>query len=289
MQIKKFVYLCTNINQKQINMSQTEVEVLKTKNNDYYNVDPRNIIIDEEFNVRKDYGNIEALALSIVNNGQVEPIIACKVRGEDKFKLVDGFRRMRAINWAIEKGYEIPFVKVMLSVGNEEDRIFAMVITGIDKKLLNPLEEGEAYKRLINFGYKPKEIATRVGKTVAHIYNVLKLADAPKIVKDAITENAITATTVTQIIREVKNSNELIDVVTNAIKEAKTNVNGKKAKATIKDANINKLKTPIQKLCEAHELVTKKGETELSEKLYHLINLLKDKTSTAKDISKLFS
>lgn len=270
-------------------MTQTAVEVLKTKNNDYYNVDPRNIIINEDFNVRKDYGNIEALALSIVNNGQVEPILVSKVRGEDKFVLVDGFRRMRAINWAIEQGHEIPFVKAMLSVGNEEDRIFAMVITGIDKKLLNPLEEGEAYKRLINFGYKTKEIATRVGKTVAHVYNVLKLADAPKIVKDAITENAITATTVTQLIREVENPDELIEVVTNAIKEAKTNANGKKAKATVKNANINKLKTPMQKLCEAHDLLTKKGETPMTDKLFDLIALIKDKNSTPKQIAKLFA
>lgn len=271
-------------------MSKTEeVEVLKTKNNDYYRVDPRNIIIDEEFNVRKDYGNIEALALSIVNNGQVEPIIASKVRGEDKYKLIDGFRRMRAINWAIEQGYQIPFVNVMLSVGNEEDRIFAMVITGIDKKLLNPLEEGEAYKRLVNFGYNPKEIATRVGKSKAQIYNALKLADAPKIVKDAITNDEITATTVTQIIREVKDSKELIDIVTIAINEARTNANGKKAKPTAKDVNITKFKTPMQKMCEAHDLLTTDGETPMTDKLFDLIALFKDKNSTAKDIAKLFT
>jgi ParB-like chromosome segregation protein Spo0J len=196
---------------------------------------------------------------------------------------------MRAINWAIEQGYEIPYVKAMLSIGNEEDRIFAMVITGIDKKLLNPLEEGEAYKRLINFGYKTKEIATRVGKTQAHVYNVLKLADAPKVVKDAITNNAITATTVTQLIREVKDPNDLIEVVTNAIRDAKTKINGKKAKATVKDANINKFKTPMQKMCEAHEMLTKKGETPMTDKLFDLINLFKDKNSTAKDIAKLFA
>jgi ParB/RepB/Spo0J family partition protein len=266
-----------------------ELVLNKTKANDFFNVDPRNIEVDESENVREDYGDIEGLAMSIANNGLIEPIQGYRVRGTDKFKLVDGFRRMRAINLAIEKGYVIPYVKLMLITGNNEDRLFAMVITGTDKKPLTALEEGDTYKRLVLLSYNAKEIAHRVGKSVAHIYERLKLADLPKVVKDSITNDEITATTVSHIIREVKDTDKVIEVVAKAVAERKPKADGSKGKAKVKDLKITKLKTSIEKLIEAHDLLTVEAENEMTDKLYDLIILLQNKKSTAEEIAKLFS
>lgn len=258
-----------------------KTEIRDSKKTDLMLVDPRNIIIDEDFNVRKDYGDMDELTKSIMENGMIEPIICAKVRKEDKYMLTDGFRRMRAVMAAIEKGCEIPFVKVIIASGTMEDRILQMVITGTGKKPLTVLEEAEAYKRLVAHSFEAKEIASKTGKSVAHVYNMLKLADAPMKVKKMIEKNEITATTVMQLIRNVKTTDELLEVIENAANEANTGVtDGKVKKVTTK--NVATLKSPMQKLKEAYEICE-------SEKLAELIAALASKTSTGKSIAKLFS
>jgi len=260
-------------------------EINVTKKNDVMLVDPRNIIIEDGFNVRKDMGNIEELMLQIVALGQLEPISGTKVRGEDKYILTDGHRRMKAIELARERGHDIPYVKLMPTSANIEDRIFAMVVTGMGKKALNVLEEGEAYKRLVGYSYTPKDISAKIGKSIAHVYNLLKLADAPKAVKNAIEKNEISGTTVMQIIREVKNPDELVTIVETAVSEAKRDNPTKKA--TVKNTSVQKFKTPLQKLSEAYDIAEKNKAANL-ELLFEVISTLNKKESTAKQVAKLF-
>ena len=115
----------------------TENEILKTKKTDLLLIDPKNIVVEENFNVRSDYGDIDGLSKSIIEVGQLEPISVSKIRGTEQYVLTDGHRRMKAILKAIEDGFEIQYVKAIVATGNLEDRIFAMVITGIGKKPLN--------------------------------------------------------------------------------------------------------------------------------------------------------
>ena len=251
-----------------------------TKRTDLMLVSPSNIVIEADFNVRKDYGDLQGLMQSIIENGQIEPISGTKVRGEDKYILTDGHRRMKAIQMAIEKGYEIPFVKLVTSTSNMEDRLIAMVVTGIGKKALNVLEEGEAYKRLVAYGFTPKELSKKVGKSNAHVYNLLTLSNAPKVVKNAIEREDISSTMVIQLIREIKNADELIGVIETAIGEAKKG--GETKRVSVK--NITKLKSPIQKLREASEIV---GEDK-KEFVASLLVELTRKDSTPQSIAKLF-
>jgi ParB family transcriptional regulator, chromosome partitioning protein len=260
-----------------------ETQIKDSKKTDLMLVDPRNIVIEDNFNVRQDYGDIEGLMHSIIENGQLEPISGAKVRGEDKYLLTDGHRRMKAIMLAIEKGHNIPFVKLIVTTGNIEDRIFAMVITGVDKKALNVLEEGEAYKRLVLYTYEPKEIAQKVGKSVAHIYNMLKLAEAPKEVKTAIENNEISGSTVVRIMREVNTPDDLITSIKTAVNDAKKG--GVTKKATAK--NVSKLKTPFQKLLEAAAIAEDKNGIN-SELLYRLTVEMGKKDSTPETIANLF-
>lgn len=263
-----------------------ETEIQKTKKDDLFKVDPRNIIIDEDFNVRKDYGDMEELCQSVIANGVIEPVICAKVRGEDKYLLTDGFRRMRAVLMAIERGHDIAFVKVVPATGNMEDRILQMIITGTGKKPLTMLEEGDAYKRLVAYEYEPKEIAKKLGKSTAHVYNLLKLADTPNKVKKMIETDKITATTVVQLMRNVKTADDLINVVEKAVADANIGVaDGKTRKATAK--NVAGLKSPIQKLKEAYGIAEENGATKL-DFLAELINELTKKESTAETVAKLF-
>ena len=74
---------------------------LKTKRTDIMLVDPRNLVIEEGFNKRSDYGDIPALALSIVQFGMIEAVKAHKVRGEEKYIVTDGHRRQAALMLAM--------------------------------------------------------------------------------------------------------------------------------------------------------------------------------------------
>lgn len=85
-------------------------ETNKTKRTDIFSIDPRNIIVPQGFNSRVNFGNIEELAEQIKTAGMLNPITVQAVKMEDgteKYKLVDGERRYRAIMLLIDKGEKI--------------------------------------------------------------------------------------------------------------------------------------------------------------------------------------
>ncbi len=271
----------------------TEMETLKTKKTDLMLIDPRNIVIEDEFNVRSDYGNIDELAKSIVEVGQLEPIMVAKQRGTDQYILTDGHRRMKAILKAIENGNSIQYVKAIVTSGNMEDRIFAMVITGIGKKPLNNLEEGEAYKRLKAYGYEVKDIAAKVGKSLPHIYNMLKLADVPQQVKKHIIKGDISGNTVVSLLKDVKTADDLLKAVEEAVlnseieheEDAKAGKKtAKKKKATARHTGVM---TPMKKLDAALDIAVEKGYENI-QLLHDLVTKLGVKESKPEQIAKLF-
>ena len=85
-------------------------ETNKTKRTDIFSIDPRNIIVPQGLNSRVNFGNIEELAEQIKTAGMLNPITVQAVKMEDgteKYNLVDGERRYRAIMLLIEKGEKI--------------------------------------------------------------------------------------------------------------------------------------------------------------------------------------
>jgi ParB/RepB/Spo0J family partition protein len=269
-------------------------EVMPTKRGEMFNISPYNIVVEDDFNVRKDMGDLEGLMNSILANGQLEPIMVHKVAGEEKYVLTDGHRRFAAIKLALEKGNPIPYVKAIKVSGTTEDRLFAMVITGTDKKPLTVLEEAEAYKRLVNLSYEVKDIATRIGKSLPHVYNALKLADAPKKLKKAIESGAISATTVSQLIREVGETDDVLAIVETAIAAAKTQPDGKVKKVTKKDVvtvakKTGKIKarSGMEKLEAVYESLKGQEATNFI-LLEDLLALMNDPDSTEAEIAKLF-
>jgi ParB/RepB/Spo0J family partition protein len=242
---------------EKVQSQETEMVLNKTKRSDLLNIDPRNIVHDESENIRNDYGDIDSLMESIVHAGLQEPLIVTKISGTDTYRLTDGFRRMRAIEKALSLGHDIPYVKAVVGSSNPEDRLFSMVITGTNKKPLTLLEEGETYKKLKDLGYEIKEIAQKVGKSQVHIYDTLKLADLPKVVKNQITKDNISPRTVLSILKNAKTAEDIINAVDEAIKtaEVETVNTGKKAKAT--DRHTGKL-SALKLIEKASEIATEK-------------------------------
>jgi len=225
-----------------------ETKIQKSKRRDYQLVDPRNIIIRENFNVRTDMGDIETLMTSIVESGLQIPIKAKKVRGsDDQWEVIDGHRRIMAIHLAIEYGHEIDFVEVLPYQGKEDDEVFSMLITGVGQKPLSEMEQAEGIARLMQFGHKPEDIAKRMGKSTPHVYYLIKLNSLPEKYKQLIRDGYISGYAMLEII-ENNPVEDWEEKVENAIANAqKSSKNGEVKKATAKDLAEKKLK-PIEKL-----------------------------------------
>lgn len=287
-----------------------QTETLKSTRTDLHQVDHRNIIIEEGFNKRKptNYGNIEELARNIIANGVMEALIGFKVRGEDRFVLTEGHRRLKAVALAFQlnkegkAGFEdiskIEFIPMRMASADKEDRLLIMATTGFGKVALTELEKAELFNEIIELnvtkgmkkGEAVKALIVKLGISQATVYNILKLNELPEEIKESIAKNEISGSTVVTIVREVKDVEEQKRLVKEAIDAAKV-VNekeGKKSKATAKDVKGLKTKSPIQRLKELSERLEKENINNVrSRVLNDLIEALETKMST-KDMIDLF-
>ena len=197
-------------------------EVAKTAKNDYLKIDIRNIIVEWDKNVRRVYDGIEELADNIREHGLKDPLKVSTIRGTDQYRLVDGHRRYKAIMMLLEQGHPVKIVNAMKVSDNPETQLTEMLITGVHKKTLHPVEQAEAFKRLENFGWKPEKIATILGGTVSKqtVVRFLKLADAPEKIKQYCLDGKISHDTVIKIIEMADGDyDEVIETVETAITE----------------------------------------------------------------------
>ncbi|MBT9169327.1 MAG: putative chromosome-partitioning protein ParB [Syntrophomonadaceae bacterium] len=109
------------------------------------------------------------LARSVEQHGILQPLI---VRPANQgFELVVGERRLRAAGIA---GLEqVPVVVKLLS---DREMMEIALIENLQREDLNPLEEAEAYKRLLDeYGYTQEQLAERIGKSRSAVANILRL------------------------------------------------------------------------------------------------------------------
>jgi ParB/RepB/Spo0J family partition protein len=220
-------------------MTNSNQEFYKEQRKDLLMVDPRLIVAIENDNIREDYGNIEELSESIIENGV--KVALRGYRDGENFIVTDGFRRSRAIKLALEKGIEIARVPFLLEPKGytKEQRILDMFIMN-DGKRLTPLEEGKLFLKLENdYGFTRKEIAKKTGRTEGHISQMIQLQDAPQEAKEAIKDGKISASTVRKVVANTKNQEEAKEAVSKAIEKAQSE--GKK-KATESDVDTSLIK-----------------------------------------------
>lgn len=205
----------------------------------YMMVPVEKIIADEKKNPRLEYGDIEELMLSIVENGIRNPLKGYEKDG--KIILKDGHRRMRAVKLALQKGKKIERVPVILEekTMSEEERTLEFILYN-EGKALTMLEQAEVIQRLLNFGWKVTEIVKKTGKARGYIENLILLTRITVNVKNYIKEGKISAHTVVQIMQVVKgDADKATKEVEAAIKSAKE---AGKEKATPKHVTTKEIK-----------------------------------------------
>ena len=120
---------------------------------------------------------IEELKNSIKERGIIQPLIVRKSdEQDDKFEIIAGERRWQAAQSA--GLHEVPVIVI------EADNLKSLelaIIENVQRKDLNPIEEAESYKKLIeNFGYDHEKVSQFIGKSRSHISNCLRLLSLPE-------------------------------------------------------------------------------------------------------------
>ncbi len=149
----------------------------------------KNIMVNKKqprvvFNEEK----LNELALSIKEHGVVQPIIVRPIE-DGKYELVAGERRWRACK--IIGADKIPAVVKKLT---EKETSEISLIENIQREDLNPIEEGSAYKTLMEeYGLTQEELSKRVGKSRPFIANTVRLLSLPEQVKNMVAKGSISA------------------------------------------------------------------------------------------------
>lgn len=132
-----------------------------------------------------DEGSLEGLADSIRTHGVVQPLLVRR-QGE-RFELIAGERRWRAARLA-----GLTKVPIVVKDVPDRDLLEIALIENIQRENLNPIEEAQAYQRLIEtVGLTQEALAARVGRDRSYITNYLRLLKLPEDLQKLVIEGRL--------------------------------------------------------------------------------------------------
>jgi ParB family chromosome partitioning protein len=158
-----------------------------------------------------DQERLQALAESIKEHGVVQPIIV-KQEGS-RYVIVAGERRWRASKLAGLK--TIPVVVKDLS---SRQVMEIALIENLQREDLNPIEEAEAYKKLMDdYNMTQEEVSKLVGKSRASIANSVRLLTLAKEIQDMLADGRLTSGHARTLVSvdDQKKQKELADLIIN--------------------------------------------------------------------------
>lgn len=132
-----------------------------------------------------DEGALQELAESIAKRGVIQPIIVRPHGGG--FQIVAGERRWRAAQRA-----QLHRIPAIVRDFDEAETLEIALIENIQREDLNPIEEAEAYRKLIaEFHHSQEALGRLVGKSRSHVANLMRLLDLPQVVQQQVMEQKI--------------------------------------------------------------------------------------------------
>lgn len=136
-----------------------------------------------------DEAEIESLADSIREQGVLQPILVRPISGENGFEIVAGERRWRAAQKA-----GLTSVPIVIRDLDDRQVLEAAIVENVQRADLNPVEEAMGYRSLVDrFGHSHGAVAKAVGKSRAHVANMIRLLNLPDSVIERLREGALTA------------------------------------------------------------------------------------------------
>ena len=149
-------------------------------------------IIPNKYQPRKNFDetNLEDLTNSIKERGMIQPIIVRKSNKENsKFEIIAGERR-----WLAAQRAGIHNVPVVITEADDLKSLEFAIVENVQRHDLNPLEEAQGYKRLIDeFSYDQEKVSKFIGKSRSYITNSLRILTLPTDVIKLIETQKLTA------------------------------------------------------------------------------------------------
>ncbi|OUW49307.1 MAG: chromosome partitioning protein ParB [Candidatus Pelagibacter sp. TMED196] len=148
-------------------------------------------IVPNRYQPRKNFEeeHLDDLTNSIKERGVIQPIIVRKSNSvRSKYEIIAGERRWLA---ASKAGlHEIP---VVVTEADDLKSLEFAIVENVQRHDLNPLEEAQGYKRLIDeFSYDQEKVSKFIGKSRSYITNSLRLLNLPTEVLRFVEEKKIT-------------------------------------------------------------------------------------------------
>ena len=149
-------------------------------------------LVPNKYQPRKifDENNLVDLTNSIKERGMIQPIIVRKSNdSEGKFEIIAGERR-----WLAAQRAGLHNVPVVIAEADDLKSLEFAIVENVQRHDLNPLEEAQGYKRLIDeFSYDQEKVSKFIGKSRSHITNSLRLLTLPDEVIKLIENQKLTA------------------------------------------------------------------------------------------------
>ena len=149
-------------------------------------------LVPNRYQPRKifDENNLIDLTNSIKERGMIQPIIVRKSNdSEGKFEIIAGERR-----WLAAQRAGLHNVPVVVTEADDLKSLEFAIVENVQRHDLNPLEEAQGYKRLIDeFSYDQEKVSKFIGKSRSHISNSLRLLSLPDEVIKLIETQKLTA------------------------------------------------------------------------------------------------
>jgi ParB family chromosome partitioning protein len=163
-----------------------EVDAKKEEQKDFFFCDI-DLIRPNRFQPRINFSekDLQELADSIRAQGILQPLLVRK--DEDGYELIAGERRLKAAKRA-----RLAQVPVIIKRVNDDKMLEMAIVENIQRENLNPIEEAEAYHRLITqLSLTQDQASARVGKSRSAVANFLRLRQLPDQIKDSITDGSL--------------------------------------------------------------------------------------------------
>ena len=207
-------------------------------------------LVPNRYQPRKifDETNLEELTNSIKERGMIQPIIVRKSNDNiSKFEIIAGERR-----WLAAQRAGLHNVPVVVTEADDLKSLEFAIVENVQRHDLNPLEEAQGYKRLIDdFSYDQEKVSKFIGKSRSHITNSLRLLTLPDDVIKLIENQKLTAGHA-KIIVGLDNASFVAAKIVEkklSVRQAENFVkifkNKKKKSITFKDSNIIALELSV--------------------------------------------
>ncbi len=149
-------------------------------------------IVPNKYQPRKNFDeeNLEDLTKSIQERGVIQPIIVRKSNSENsKYEIIAGERR-----WLAARKAGLHDIPVVVTEADDLKSLEFAIVENVQRHDLNPLEEAQGYKRLIDeFSYDQEKVSKFIGKSRSYITNSLRLLNLPVEVLELIESKKISA------------------------------------------------------------------------------------------------